>query len=861
MQLTFLKRIYKLSPKTYWKEILAITMLLFAYLFFRGHRNELKDIGPQLSNADSLWVTIGVVLTLVYIFFQSFMYVKSFNSIGLPLKLVDAAELFLKRNFLSVFLPAGSISSLAYTPSQLRKRGFNISKIHQAGGIYAFVGLLTVFIIAIPVIVLYSIKFSGVQEAGFGIVLLLLMMLTPLYIIHAIKKRTSIYFFLRRRFPGLIIFVYKIIATKLNRRQYVYTILNSLAIEFCGIFHIYIAMLALGLNPNIEACAVAYTISVLLMIVSPFLRGLGAVEISMLFILSRYGYAPAEAAGITLLYRIFEFWLPLVLGFFSFAWRGKQIFIRLLPAFGLFALGVVNLLSVLTPPIRNRVHFIRLHLPIETIHASKLMILFVGFGLLVTSAYLIKGLRSAYYIAIIFCSLSLIGNLTKAFDYEEATLAFAIITVLLISHKEYRIKSDTKWVRMGFRSVLTLFVLICLVSVVGFYFMDKKHFNIDFSWQQSIYYGAKSFLLMQDASLHPLTRFGREFLRVIKASGFLAWGFLIFTFIKSPIEKSRVSQRTREKALELLKEYGNSAVDYFKVYKDKNLFFSGIHDAFIAYRAANGFAVVLEEPVCAAENKLEVLEEFYEYCLRKGLKPVFYRVGENGVQWFDMPGKQKILIGQEAILDLNDFSLSGKDKKSLRNGLNSLQKKGYTTMVCAAPHTTNFLEELKAVSDEWLEEYQKEELIFSQGMFEFEELAKQDIVVMKDADNKVVAFLNIIPDYTPDECTYDLIRKKADAPGGCMDAMIIQLIEYEKAKGCQYLNMGLVPLTGFDKPQSPAEKLIKYASDKMKRFRNYHSLRDFKDKYNPIWENKYLIYDNDFDLLQLPLALNKVMKP
>jgi phosphatidylglycerol lysyltransferase len=317
----------------------------------------------------------------------------------------------------------------------------------------------------------------------------------------------------------------------------------------------------------------------------------------------------------------------------------------------------------------------------------------------------------------------------------------------------------------------------------------------------------------------------------------------------------------REKAKFLLNEYGNSAVDYFKLYKDKLFFFSDLHDAFIAYRIANGFAVVLEEPVCAEDNKLEVLEEFDHHCRKMGLKSAFYRVDENSMQWFNQIRKQKILIGQEAILEIESFSLEGRDRKSLRNGLNSLQKKGFITQLYKAPLQESLVLELKVVSDEWLRDYDKEEMIFSQGMFDEKEISQHDIVAVRDNEGKIKAFLNIIPDFTPGECTYDLIRKTADAPGGCMDALIIELINYAKQHNYQYLNLGLVPLTGITEPESPAEQLIKYVSEKWKRFRHYQSLRDFKEKYATIWENKYLVYENDFDLLQLPAALNKVMQP
>ena len=246
---------------------------------------------------------------------------------------------------------------------------------------------------------------------------------------------------------------------------------------------------------------------------------------------------------------------------------------------------------------------------------------------------------------------------------------------------------------------------------------------------------------------------------------------------------------------------------------------------------------------------------------KMGLRAAFYRVDENSILWFNKLRKQKMIIGQEAILDAENFKLEGKDKKSLRNGLNSLQKKGYTTIIHKAPLSNDLMLELKKISDEWLEAFDKEEQIFSQGMFDPKEIIKQDVITIADGEGKIAAFLNIIPDYSPDECTYDLIRKTIAAPGGCMDALIIKMIEYAKEDKCQYINLGLVPMTGITEPQNPAEQIIKYAGEKLKRFKHYHSLRDFKEKYATIWEDKFLIYESDYDLLQLPAALNKVMQP
>ena len=93
-------------------------MVLLAFVFFRSERKELLEIIPRIKDADVSWLIAGTGVSILYILLQSGMYTSSFAAIGSPLKLVDATELFLKRNFLSIFLPAGGVSALAYMPSR-----------------------------------------------------------------------------------------------------------------------------------------------------------------------------------------------------------------------------------------------------------------------------------------------------------------------------------------------------------------------------------------------------------------------------------------------------------------------------------------------------------------------------------------------------------------------------------------------------------------------------------------------------------------------------------------------------------------------------------------------------------------------
>ncbi|MEC5147103.1 Phosphatidylglycerol lysyltransferase [Chitinophaga sp. 180180018-2] len=843
------------------KELLAVLFILLAIYFFRSQRHELRSLIPAIEQSDRGWVIFGVVITAAYILLQAGMYVFSFRAVGGRLDIFKSTELFLKRNLLSVFLPAGGISSLAYLPQSLRKAQVHKQQVHQASGIYGFVGILSVFLVGIPVVGYAMMHAGTMRDAAWGLAAICVLLLAVVWLVRSMQLKGKAYQLLVRYFPGAAHQVDEIFTFHLSVPAFMYTVLASVLIEVAGVAHLYISMLATGVAPSLEAACVGYIVATIFLIISPFLRGLGAIELSLAYILSNYGYSTLEALEITLLFRLFEFWLPLVAGMFAFALKGRELVLRLLPPILIFLLGMVNIFSVLTPPLANRMHMLKAYIPGTSIHATNLLVVFLGLILLVTATFLIRGLRSAWIVALSVSLLSAFGHIGKALDYEEASLALVTSVILLITSRQYRVKSNPQLVNIGVVTALATLFVVLVFGTVGFYFLDIRHFGIDFSWQQSIRHAFHCFMLLEDDGLSPVTRFGKEFMSAIRVLGVSSWAFLFYTIIRPYLHVTQQSNSALEKARFYLSQYGDSPMDYFKIGQDKLLFISDKYEGFIAYRVAGSFAIVLEEPVCSEDNKLSMLEEFEQQCKKMGLRAAFYRVDEDSTYYFSSLKKKKMLIGQEAIMDIRNFSLSGKDKKSLRNGLNSLANKGYVTAFHPAPQTPNMLKELRAVSDEWLDQYEVKELTFSQGLFEEDAIRGQDIFTVTDAEGRISAFLNIIPDYAPGECTYDLIRKRSDAPGGVMDALIIALIQDAQQKGLHYLNLGMVPMSGISQPENTAEKMVKYAYEKLRFFRHYQGLREFKEKYATEWTNKYLVYEHDFDLVQLPSALSKVMQP
>jgi phosphatidylglycerol lysyltransferase len=253
--------------------------------------------------------------------------------------------------------------------------------------------------------------------------------------------------------------------------------------------------------------------------------------------------------------------------------------------------------------------------------------------------------------------------------------------------------------------------------------------------------------------------------------------------------------------------------------------------------------------------------EFGRFCFENGLKDIYYRVPDESLALFRELERKSLFLGQEAVVDLNSFTLEGGEKKSIRNALNKIAEQGYTTRIFSPPLPGGLIQKLKAVSDEWLKISGRSEIIFSQGMFDEAGIRDQTVIAVENREEKIIAFLNIIPDYVKDEGTYDLLRKTADSPNGIMDHMIVELFKYFKSTGKRYVNMGFAPMSGLDDPNTFPERSMKFAYDKIRSFSHFKGQRDYKEKFNPVWNDKFLIYTNDYDLVQVPAALAKVIIP
>ena len=279
------------------------------------------------------------------------------------------------------------------------------------------------------------------QSAWIGLLLVICILIAIILIARSLKVKGKLYRFTENKFPKVTPLIDELFAANVSNKKYRrrYFIFNRCRV-YRDVPHFY-CHACVGVPASFTVAAIAYIVSVLLMITSPFLRGLGAVELSLVYILEIYGYSTVQALSITVLYRLFEFWLPMALGILAFAWRGKNLFIRIVPALAYFYTGLnkyyfcCNAAVTHSPKTDQGISY-RWKLLMHRMYWYYLL----AWHCLITSAFMFKGLKNAWRMALLLSVLSLIGNLAKAWDYEEATFAAIIIILLLLSRSQYRIR-------------------------------------------------------------------------------------------------------------------------------------------------------------------------------------------------------------------------------------------------------------------------------------------------------------------------------------------------------------------------------------------------------------------------------------
>jgi phosphatidylglycerol lysyltransferase len=524
-----------------------------------------------------------------------------------------------------------------------------------------------------------------------------------------------------------------------------------------------------------------------------------------------------------------------------------------------FGSGIVNLVSLMTPALPHRAAILHSIFPLEFLAISRVATLVLGFALILSSINVYKRKRRALVIVAALSVASIAFHLFKGIDYEEALCSLVLLVLLWIERRRFTVTSAPPAWRTAFLRLVAGGAVAFAYGTLGFWMLERREFGVSFGWRAAAINSGRA-LLLEDLPLTPHTRHAGFFLDSLTAMSALAVVYACYQLFRPALYHLRTAPLERARARALAREYGRSALDYFKLWPDKSLFFSTSGRAFLSYAVAGGFAIVLGDPVGPEEDVAALVREFVTFCDNQDWRVAFYQTLPDFLSAYTRLGFKRLKIGDEAVVELARFDLNGSSHKKERAAIRKLENGGVRTRWYEPPLDDRLVDELQSVSDEWLRIPGRRERRFTLGLFDREYVRGTPVATAESAEGTVLAFVNFVESFHQDEATLDLMRRRSHAPNGVMDYLLIQVMLRARELGYARFNLGMVPMAGFGEHENATteERVVHGFFQQLNFVFSYRGLKAYKAKFATTWEPRFLIYRTVFDLPRVPLALARV---
>ncbi len=485
--------------------------------------------------------------------------------------------------------------------------------------------------------------------------------------------------------------------------------------------------------------------------------------------------------------------------------------------------GVILLFSGATPSVRGRVTALSQVLPLGVIEISHVAGSVAGAGLLVLAWALRRRLDAAYGLAVGLLLVGIVASLLKGLDYEEA-LALSVVLLLLVpSRRAFYRRAALTAEPLGPAWIVGILGVACVTVWLGFFSYKHVQLTSELWFRFSPHADAPRFL---------------------RASLFSLGGLLVFGLMRlmrhAPPEPQLPTEDDLDRAREILSR-SRGTIGNLVLLRDKTVLFGKENRAFLMYGVEGRSWVALGDPIGDQAEGEELAWQFREEADRHGGWTAFYEVGTRFLPLYIDLGLTLLKIGEEAVIDLEAWSLEGPSRRTLRRTLNDVTRRGATFEVMPAQCVDEIESDLKSVSDEWLLGKTAREKAFSLGRFDPSYLSNFPLGIVK-REGRIVAFSNLWMSGDGKDLSVDLMRHSANAPASTMEYLFIQLFMWGKANGFSRFNLGMAPLSGLQ--NRTLAPLWNRAGAMLYRhgehFYNFRGLRQYKQKFNPIWEPRYL---------------------
>jgi phosphatidylglycerol lysyltransferase len=592
----------------------------------------------------------------------------------------------------------------------------------------------------------------------------------------------------------------------------------------------------------------AFLIAVLLGMLSNVPGGVGVFE-GLMVLLLRKSIPSGELLSALVVFRVVYYLLPFAVALVALVadeihlrrahvvrasrWFGRMtewVTPKLLAAFTFLA-GLVLLASGATPASPGRLDLLNRLLPLGLLELSHFVGSVAGAGLLVLSQGLARRLDVAYYLSSILIVVGVGASLLKGFDYEEALLLLAVLAMLRQSRAAFDRRAAFFETRFSGEWIAALVGGIGASVWLGFFAFAHVDYANKLWWEFELYGEASRFLRASVGA------------SVVVLLAAIAW-----MMRAAPHEIEAPSAEDLADADRVIATQ-TSTTPILVHLRDKAVLFDESRRAFVMYGVQGRTWLALGDPVGPIDLVSTMIRMFLERCDDYSGTPAFYEIGTKHLHRYADFGLTFVKLGEEARVDLRAFTMQGGSAAKYRQVTRRLEKAGGTFRIAEVSEVASLMPSLRRVSDDWLAVRSAAEKGFSLGFFDEAYLERFPVAVVEKG-GEVVAFANLWPGPGGVELSLDLMRYHREAPKDVMEALLIHTMLWGKERGYQWFALGMAPLSGFEaSPLAPFwQRLGGFVYKHGEAVYSFQGLRGYKDKFNPVWEPRYLAYPGGLGL-------------
>ena len=577
-----------------------------------------------------------------------------------------------------------------------------------------------------------------------------------------------------------------------------------------------------------------YAMATALGVLSHVPGGIGVFETVMFGALR--GPVSAEGlAGALVLYRIVYYLAPLILALCVLAvqelrrglarpvLRLATTVAPLLLAAYTFMVGVVLLVSGATPATDEAAALLAMSVPLPIVEASHFLGSIAGLALLIVARGMLQRLDAAWWAGFMLALVSLILAFPKGIAWSEAALLCVLIGALLASRRRFTRRASLFAHPFTVSWLLAIAaVLIAVTGLMWFVYRDVAYSH-ELWWQFEF-----------DAH-------APRSLRAMLAVDVCALLLALSQLLRPPPAPLTLPDNSMLERARQIIEHQDQADVGLALMGDKYLAFAPSDRAFVMFGVHGRSWLALFDPVGARDEWPELVWRFIASAHDAGARAAFYQVRPANLPLYLDAGLRVFKLGEYAHVPLSDFSLTGRSRQPLRSSLNRAERDGLRLELLSPVDVPARLPVLRAISEAWLSAHATGEKRFSLGAFDDAYVRRFPVALVLHGETPV-AFATLLTTATRREASVDLMRHLPDAPRGTMDFLFVRLLLHFQAEAYGRFGLGMAPLSGMAAhPLAPHwQRVARLLYAHGEHFYNFQGLRAFKDKFDPVWEPRYL---------------------